>query len=153
MMKFKTLFRKGHSSSSNANIYKNKNATDNVKSSHTAATRNSNDSDDNGFENQVATSDDDCTNVNKLGMETDQYSERGIDVMTNVEQLEKDEEFEKMKLQFEAVLKEKANLEADLQALIKSHGELESLNEEIEALKVTISVNKSIRLVFLTVYL
>lgn len=141
MIKFKTLFRKGHSSSSSSSGSKNKNASDRVKTNHFGSAgpipnNSTNNCGDNEFERQAVTSNDEFSKMNKLEAHSDvfeqQFNERCVDEMPSVEH----KEFENIKKQLECVLNEKDRMELAFQELMNTHGELQTLRKEIQTLKV-----------------
>lgn len=114
MIKFKTLFGKGRSSSSSSSASKNKNATDRIKINHFESGPVSENPNDNEFDKQAVTCNDELEKMSNTN-----YSEE-----------------ESIRKRLESVLEENNKMESALQELIVKHGELETLQKEIETLKV-----------------
>ncbi len=154
MIKFKTLFRKGHGSSSSsggAGGTKNKSLHERQKASgnHFEAAVGAPNSYDSEFEKAIVGGGGvGATQLPKLGLDigvgSDTFAENATSKMFAAQlETNADAEFETVKRRLECVLNEKCNLEFTLQELVKSHGELETLKKEIEDLKVIFSLAES----------
>lgn len=150
MLKFKTLFRKGHGSSGSGSSTKHKNApkTSNYESAVTISAA----SCDKEFEKPAVTnvppaaaaSAASLLNFNNLAPEN--CVESGVESSAKNRMFNEsanlavaanaDINVENIRKELESVLNEKCNLELTLQELVRSHGELETLRKEIETLKV-----------------
>lgn len=148
MMKFKTLFRKGHGCSNSGSGTKNKNNNDRVKANHfesavTISNNSASNYDNNEFEKPAVTSSIQSLQLSKLNSDvvSDQNTfvkENSVSKMLNEPCINNETEFESVKKQLETVFIQKNNLEFALQELIQSHGDIEALRKEIEHLKVCI---------------